>query len=197
MIYHAPVLIPPLPLGVIPIGSYSIPTARFTTCAYVSDGDANGVFTFLGALTTGTWGNPQTSGQIVLAASNLGSGTLAAIVNHDSSDTFNNPLSNNWFSVDLLTSRTLVVNKYSFRQRAAGVDLIVSMKLQGSIDNTSWTDITTADLPTQTANIWTSFSVPSAQSPYRYFRIVKNGNDTDGNGYFCIGEWELYGTLFY
>jgi hypothetical protein len=159
---------------------------------YVSDGDTNGVFTYLGG--GASWTNPQTSGVIALSASNLGSGTLDAIVDHAASDTFDNPQANNWFAVDLGATRTLILNEYSYRQRNAGGNLMTQMKIQGSKDNSIWTDLTSADSPTTGNSVWTSFPVVSSIA-YRYFRIMRTAADSGSNTYFTIGEWELYGTL--
>jgi hypothetical protein len=162
---------------------------------WVSNGDANGVFYYLGALAGGgTWINPHTAGQCIIAASNLSSGTLASVVDRVSSDAFDNPQAGNWWSVDLGSTRVFVPTKYSYRQRSAGGNLMTQMKLQGSNDNSSWADISTADSPTQTADVWTTFTV-TGSTAYRYLRLLRTANDSSANTYFTIGEWEMYGTL--
>jgi hypothetical protein len=172
---------------------------RIYVGAYSSDGDTNGIFYFAGQgyVVGGTWANPQTNQNIVMAASGIGSGTLDSIVNRDSSDTFDNNALNNWFSVYLGVGRYLIPSHYTFRQRSSGGDLMTLMKLQSSSDNLNWTDLTTADAPTQTADVFTSFSVAAQPNMYSYFRLIRTGPDTGASGFFCIGEWELYGTLFY
>jgi hypothetical protein len=161
------------------------------------DGDDNGVFSLAGQGydPAGTWANPHTAGEITLVPSTTLTGDiLASIVNRDSSDTVIASVPDNWLSVDLGVNRTLIPTKYSFRQRLAGGNLVVNLKFQGSVDNNNWTDLTTSDAPTVANDVWTSFSVVTVSS-YRFFRIQKIGLDHDGANYFCIGEWELYGTL--
>jgi hypothetical protein len=68
--------------------------------------------------------------------------------------------------------------------------------MQGSNDNTTWTD-----LDAQTGNtILTSSSwyISAAITPlvaYRYFRLLQTGTNSNGGNYFILGEVELYGEL--
>lgn len=158
---------------------------------YSSDGDANGVFTYLGKLGNGgVWRNPHTNGDIVIAASNLASGTLDSIVDHATSDAFDDPQLSPWFSFDLGAGRSLITNKGSFRERSAGGDSS-PFDVEGSNDGTTWTPILTGVVIDQATNVWTSFDLDPSGVGYRYFRIIRTGT-TD---YFTIGEFELYGTL--
>lgn len=167
-----------------------------TTYTYSSDGDSNGVFTGIGTLFGGqSWTNPATAGYITITASNLASGSLASLVNHDASDTFDNPMTNNWFTFDLGATRRLRVSKWSFRMRSSGGNNPTAIDLQGSNDSTNWTTIDSQTGLTSTANTWNSFTVTGQTVKYRYFRLLRQGTDDGGNNYFTAGEFELYGDL--
>lgn len=164
------------------------------TLTYVSNGDGAGVFTYLGTV-NGVWSNPHTSGAITLSSSTGVTGTIEQLVDHVSSNIYLGQVVGNWWQVDLGATHSLIVNKYSFRQRNAVNNFVVTMKLQGSNDNITYFDLTTADSPTATIDTWTSFDVPGIAASYRYFRIVRTALDSSGQNFFTAGEWELYGIL--
>lgn len=178
------------------LGVQHFPTGT-TTLTYASDGDANGVFYFLGALAAPAWANPHTDKRIVIACSSLGTGSLAGAVDRAANDNYANPAAGNWWSVDLGANRSLIVTKWSFRQRSAGGYLQTAAKFQCSDDNTNWTDKDTQTYANQTSNDWNSYTITGETIGYRYWRLLRNGADTSGSTYFTFGEWELYGTLRY
>ncbi len=165
------------------------------TLTYVSDGDSNGVFYFIGSkFGSQAWANPQTAGNISVTASNLAGGTVAAIVDRAVSDVFdNNNLSGPWFVFDLGVGKSLIPNKASFRAwTGSGLFYDSPLDLQGSNDGGTWTALVTGQTTAGTSNAWTSFTV-TGSTAYRYFRLIRTGV----TNYFSIGEFELYGAFTY
>lgn len=163
---------------------------------YVSDGDANGVFTFLGKGKDvgGVWTNPVTAGRLTITPSAaMGLGTTAGLVDHATNDQWIGPAANSFFNFDLGAGSLLVCDKWSLRARTGGTTAAVDCNLWGSNDGTTWTSVspqTSATVP-QTSNTWGSFTVVH-DTAYRYWRIQQTTNT-----HFTIGELELYGTLTY
>lgn len=186
-------------------GEVIFPTSP-QTFTYVSDGDTNGLFYFLGRnFNTESWSNPHTAGRVTIGAFNssnsadLGQGTLAGIV--DRSDADENRTSNapgSYWRVLLPVGQLLTVTKYSFQCRPSGqgdASNIANLKFQGSSDGSSWTDLDTrAGLTYVDSNDWKSLTVTGA-TPFRYHRILHQGNVTGANDFFFLSELELYGTF--
>jgi hypothetical protein len=165
--------------------------------AYVSDGDLNGVFTFIGKgkLVGGVWSNPSTLGYITIVPNPaMGLGVVANLVDHVANDAWISPGANSTYTIDLGSNQQLICDKWSFRQRSTGsVSGTADCTLLGSNDGSTFTVVdtrTSAEIP-QTSNTWGSFTVASAVA-YRYWRLRQTANS-----HFTIGEVELYGTLYY
>lgn len=187
---------------------FTLPVRQFVG-QWASDGDANGIMTFLGtSFGTVSWTNPHSAGKVTIGAFNssgaadIGAGTVAGAVNHDNTDdnrTSNAPGS--FWMVTLGASQRLAVNKYSFRSRptAAGSDAsnVHSLKFQGSNDGSTWVDLDVQTNITYTlVNEWKTFPVAGAPA-YRYHRFLHVANVTGANSFFFMCEMELYGTLTY
>lgn len=186
-------------------GQVIFPTSP-QTLTYVSDGDTNGLFYFLGRnFNTAPWTNPHTATRVTIGAfdssnaPDLGQGTLAGIV--DRSDADENRTSNapgSYWRVQLPAGQSIAVTKYSFQCRPPGngdASNIQNLKFQGSADGSSWTDLDTrTGLTYVDSNDWKTFTVTGAAA-YRYHRILHQGNVTGANDFFFLSEWELYGVF--
>jgi hypothetical protein len=171
---------------------------QLITLTYVSDGDLNGVFTFMGKGKTigGSWSNPATSGQVTATQSAGGTGNVTMLTDHTTNDQWITPAANSWYQWDLGPTQQLILNKWSFRQRTLGAVTPGSddCTIKGSNDGVTFTTIdarTGAQVPSS-ADAWGTFTVSGTPAQYRYFRIQQTFND-----YFCCGEIELYGDLYY
>lgn len=163
---------------------------------YVSDGDANGVFTFIGKGKSvgGTWSNPVPGSITGTTSAAMGSGTIDKLTDHATNDNYIPAAANSWYKFDLGANQRLVCNKWSFRQRNVGaVSGAPDVTLQGSNDDVTYTNVNvqaSPNIPTG-ANVWGSFTVTSS-TPYRWWRFKQSIND-----FFTCGELEIYGSLTY
>jgi hypothetical protein len=167
--------------------------------AYIFDGDPNGVFNFAGQGfdPNGTWTNPKTAGRIAITSSSLLSGTLDAIADRASSDTYTTNSANSWYVFDLGSNQSLALKGWAYRSRSLVTSSTpTAMMLEGSNDNSTWTLIDTRSLSVASPDQWFYFGQNPGAS-YRYFRLTQTALTSSGDNYFTIGEFELYGTLTY
>jgi hypothetical protein len=176
---------------------------------YVSDGDTNGVFYYLGShYNNGTWQNPHTAGQIVLAASNLDTNQdIATLVDRTASAIHDRVGNENWFMADLKAARSVVLSKVSFRQRYnLDRDNPSDFYVQGSNDGRAWDLLAHATGLNTTHSAWNTITITAATvaqpeyltTAYRYIRLYRVSPIVHGEAvqqYFTAGELELYGTL--
>ena len=176
---------------------YSSPTV--VTRSYISAGDTNGVFYYIGTLNaTTTFLNPITRGK-VLATSNSGAlttGTFPLLTDRTTGTLVGPNTVGSWISVEL-RGYELRCNQYSIRNTVANTTTLVNWQFQGSKDGLVWTvlDIQTNNTTIATASAWYNFTVLN-NGYYRFFRILSTGKDSSGTtDQIAIGELELYGKL--
>lgn len=179
------------------------PTPTATPLAYVSDGDTNGVFHFLGtALGTTSWSNPQTSGALVITVNggtSMGFGSLAAIVNLTADDNSSPNSANSFFVFDLGPGHSLELDTWSYRSRDGFTSSTpTGMEVYGSNDGSTYFLLDSA-----TGQNFVSFNqwFTQALSPsvaYRYIKLKQiDPNNSGANNFFTIGEFEIYGLFHY
>jgi hypothetical protein len=192
-----------------------IPNAISTTDprTFVSNGDTNGVFYFLGTgLGQNVWANPATSSQIVaVRSSNWSSSTVNQVFDRSATSTSSGNVANSWIFVDLGVNRSLIPNRYSLRHYSEGDwEKIRNWKLQGTnsvagtsnaqIEAATWTDLDVRSNDTTINGIaaWGDF-VPnqSNTTAFRYLRLIQTGLNSSGANFLAITEWEVYGTFTY
>lgn len=170
-----------------------------TSLNYVSDGDASGLFYYLGTNNNTTaWSNPYTAGKITIAASAVGVQPVSGLVDRATSDFYGEitvvPV---WLNFGLNFSKKIKPNYYSLRSRISSGDYLRTWKLQGSRNGSTWTDLdsqvnrTTLNSPNQ----WLSLPCYSPNY-YSTIRLIQLGVNSSGRDYLCLGELELYGTVF-
>lgn len=178
------------------------------TLTYVSDGDTNDLFYFIGTnLGTAGWTNPHTATLLTIGAfnssnsSDIAAGTEAGPVDRSYADenrTSNAPAS--YWRLQLPVGQTIQVQTYSFKCRPTGqgtASNIADLKLQGSSNGSSWTDLDTqTGLTYVDSDDWKTFTVPGAAA-WRYIRILHQGNTTPANDFFFLTEWQIYGIYSY
>jgi hypothetical protein len=178
---------------------------------YVSDGDINGLFYYAGtAFGLLPWVNPATAGFVAMLRNNNGANTIAETVDRSAVlDTYQNNVAGNYMAVDLGATRSLILTKYSLRNRASDASRPVrNWKMQGINVLTAWSDAaitgaTWIDIDSRvsdttmpaTLGVWTTYTVPSVPAPYRYIRFLQTGVNGGGDNFNTLNEWELYGIL--
>lgn len=182
-------------------GTNYAPPPLSHACTYVSDGDTNGAFYFIGtAYASMAWANPQSNGLTVLNNGGMLGGSLSNITNRAADDNYGGDNPNSYYTFQLGTGRSLSLTDWSYRSRAVNFSsLPTAMKIQGS--NTG-NGIDWADINAQTGITFSGVSeyklyTLSASSAYKHFRLIQTAATTDANNFFTIGELELYGTFYY
>lgn len=175
-------------------------------CTYSSNGDTNGVFYAIGSTFGGrTWLNPMTKGSLVVngydnaLAVTVGSGAVDRDATVDLGITTN--AAGNFWKCTLPQGFLLLINKNTIqcRPNASGLGSnVASYKLEGSIDGFLWVTIQTiSGLTYVAASDWKATTITGATTPYRYFRMLWQSNETGSNSFFFLTNWEIYGTLWY
>lgn len=164
--------------------------------SFVSAGDSNGVFYYIGTTeNTLPWVSPTSKGLIVNASS-IGSGSLGDLVNRNNSSFYTNSEVNSFVSFFLGGTRKLKCNYYCIETRADSSDYYPrSWKLQASNDGNTWIDLDTQVNNTilNSVNQWLALPVSSSVA-YSYFRICTTGDNSAGYRHLVLGEVELYGA---
>lgn len=167
------------------------------TLSYASDGDANGVFNYMGVVAGGgTWTNPRTAGALTIVASGvIGSVVgIEGLVDRISNDVFINPAADNNFTFYLGSTRRLQCTKWSYQDRNTGATYPVAIDLYASLDGITYVLLDSRTGLTGGNATWHSFSIAPGAF-YSYFKLIKRGLANDGQNHFCLGEVELYGVL--
>lgn len=165
---------------------------------YASNGDANGVCYYAGTnYGTQAWTNPHTASKVAISMDAIISGSIQSLVDQQPSNIYNNAAVNGFAQIDLGANHALAVNYYSIRNGNRGFNTPRNWKLQGSNNNTDWTDLKVHNNDTTiatSANSWGSWAVANTTF-YRYLRILVTGNNSNSNMYLELGELEFYGTF--
>ncbi|MEH2148235.1 hypothetical protein [Nostoc sp.] len=169
----------------------NVPTS---TSAFVSSGDNNGIFYYIGtSFGTTVWSNPSGNG-VYVSASSIGAGNVDTLIDRMNSSFYTNSTPGSWVKFGLGSAK-LKCNHYSLKSRADSGDYYPrSWKLQGSNDDTTWADI---DIQSNNSSLiansqWLSIPVTSNVA-YSYFRILNTGFNSAGYDHLVLGEVELYG----
>ncbi|MBH8561647.1 hypothetical protein I8748_05545 [Nostoc sp. CENA67] len=182
------------------IKTYCAGSVAQNTFTYSSNGDANGIFYWLGTYGTGSgWLNPYTAGLVGITGSSYYDGSasnsdVSQLVNRVDGNGFaSQNIANSWLKIDL-KQRKLKPSYYSIRARQFNANLIKNWKFQGSNDDSNWTDLDSKTNQSVVASQWFSLSVTSSTF-YRLFRILQMGVSSSSDNILTLGEIELYGTL--
>lgn len=183
-------------------GSGETPTRSTTkTLTYVSDGDNNGVCYWIGTdYGAKAWTNPHAANRVTISKSGDAEpqfNFVERLVDRAENSVGTNSAINSWIKIDLGNTNKLAIDYYSLRGRADQYNdnHLQTWKLQGSNDDTAWTDIDNQTNNPVTPSNWKSIAVANQTASYRYLRILITGV-TSNNAYFLVlGEFEFYGTL--
>lgn len=194
----------PTPTATATATATATPTATPAVLTYVSDGDANGVFNWIGTRDgSTTWSDPQSGIRpLVVTASGVLGGSeeqVVALSDRVAGHFYTTNVANSYVVFDLGAGRALVLNAYTYRSRSGfNGDHPTAWKLEGSNNGTSWTLIDTQSVSFSSTDQWLTTPVAGQVTAYRYFKWTSTGLTTpNSNNYFVFGEAELYGTLYY
>jgi hypothetical protein len=175
--------------------------------SYVSNGDINGLFYYLGtnALTT-TYTNPI-PGTIPAAASTIEAGSLVNLADRIINEVYTNSVANSWFAFKLGTW-SISITRYTLRSRSVdnnhlprnwvleGTNAVSTFDVAG-LNAASWTTIDTrsGDATLTVANQYYTLVANGSSTSFQYMRIRNTGLNSSSSNYLILGEIEFYGTL--
>ena len=177
-------------------GGVSIPLT------YVSDGDENGLFYFLGQTRDGTWANPQTLGlsgvgfYTVPPGLGQNNGSISDLTSRANSGLYLGQADPNGLEIDIGPNRAFCPNNVTITNRS-GYDgtALQAVNLYGSQDGVNFTLLGNLPVALNLQNSSQTCPVVATKA-YRYFRLLRNGLNNANTEYFCIGQVEMYGTLY-
>lgn len=168
------------------------------TLTYVSGGDTNGVFYFLGTKKgTEAWGNPAEKAQLAWSGDTDSSGVKSQLSNRANGDWKTITKEAPYVVFDLGVGHALEISTLTIKSTSIPSENPPHISLEGSNDGTNWTGLFQQSNLSWTANQWKNFTI-DANDAYRYFRII---HSVDGLNYegermeidFYIGDgFELY-----
>ena len=184
------------------------PVGSGTTLTYVSDGDANGLFYWLGTnLGTTAWSNPAGGSLLSVLASTTGLGSASDISDRVGSNFYTDNLPDQWLTWDLGSGNAIAVDKYTLRNRnfdtnhlprnwvLEGTNSVGTFDVAG-INAATWTAIDTRvnDGTLVATDQYYTLTINGSIDPYRYIRLRQSGVNSLGASFFTLGEAEFYGT---
>lgn len=167
---------------------------------YQSNGDTNGLIYYLGTnKLSQTFSNPVESGAVVVTESSfINTSTKGKFAfDRNINNVFysaNQP--GNYLKLNIGDARKLKVKGYSMRAIGGTDNALRNWKLQGSDDDANWTDIDSqSNAASFSNNAWFYKEITGQTTRFKFFRILSNGQDANGNNFLVLNELELYGTL--
>lgn len=167
---------------------------------YLSSGDANGLFYWLGTNgKTTVFSNPHTDGKLFISASSVGAGTVAQLCDRQDSQFFTDSVNGSWIKITLPVGKNLKLNYYSIKTRNQSSGYHPkNWKLQGSNDDSTWIDLDNQVNNTTLTNNSQWLSLPvNTNTAYRHWRILVTGFNSSNFYHLVLGEVEFYGQLNY
>lgn len=176
--------------GIVTVDHYAVISYPFTVSWSVNG--YNGVFRLMGLNAgSGTFTNPAGSLYTATQSTNLDGTRIASKATDGSSATesHTNSGAGEWWKADFLSGHTLTPTRLGIIGRDGGGLHPANFKLQGSNDNSSWTDLLTVTTSGIAATTWSSWAV-TGSAAYRYIRILHSDAS-----YLVLGDVEMWGTL--
>lgn len=165
---------------------------------YVSDGDANGLFYWMGTNYGGqAWVNPTSTGKLTITSNGAAGDPESALVDRQGSNFYLQSSPSNYVIFTLERGKSLILNGYIISTRNVANAYLRSWKWDGKSADGSWTTIdlqtnnNAMNAPSQSLYV----PVPNQVLDYNSFRLTLTGTDSSGGYYLCLGEVELYGIL--
>lgn len=172
-------------------------TGSVYALTYSSDGDTNGLIYYLGTnqLNTSFSVTNVTNNATVTAVSTSGADNPSCAVDRNTTGGARSIWQSttaaigNWWKIDLGANHSVQLNKVMVLAPVGGTyGLIYGIKIQGSNDNSAWTDLT-ANSGTLPSNAWFSFTITNTS----YWRYVRCYGTSDASS-LVLKEIEFYGN---
>lgn len=163
---------------------------------WVSNGDTNGVFYYLGTnYGTGNWANPSGTARLTVSTPNSGVSGLNLATDRDTHTLVDIPDSGNRARVVFdLVNRRLLLNRYTIYRGSGLAGNASSWDIEGSNDNSNWSNLHTVTNATNITGYY-NYTVTSSEV-FRYIRFsMANNGNPEANNRLRLFELELYGTL--
>lgn len=143
--------------------------------------------------------DPFNVGLVVTQSSNLDSiGIAEKAIDHNYNQatgcSHTQGIANSWWKADFGLGHTVTPTYVGILGRASGGQHPRNWKVQGSNDNTAWTDLLVVTGAGPNDGTWYSAAITGA-SAYRYLRILQTGSNSSGADYLVMGEIEFWGTV--
>ena len=153
---------------------------------------------------TQPWQNPVDSRRVAVSSSSLldDSAPLSAVVGQDVVRCVTQPRPHSWIALDLL-DKTLLLTAYTLRHYASwDIEALRNWRLEASTGGDDWTllrehvndEALNAKGKAATWNI--DLSAPGCNRPYRLFRILQTGENSNKHHYLACSGWEMYGQVY-
>ena len=174
-----------------------------TQLTYVSSGDTNGVFYYIGTnKNTETWSNPVNASRISITQSSAYDSNhtnIAGLVDRENTINFCSAnVGDFYFDIDLKADKNLILEAYSLKGRDWAANHPRNWKIQGSNGNDIWNDLDNkSGITSINQNTWYTASISASSTAYRFFRFLSTGASSSGDNVICLGEIELYGKLLW
>jgi hypothetical protein len=101
---------------------------------------------------------------------------------------------NSWWKMDFGVGYFCTPTRFGIYGRSSGDQHPRNFKIQGSNDNTNWTDLHTVTSAGPTNGTWWSNAITGAGA-YRYIRLYMTGLNSSSANYLVLGDVEIWGTL--
>jgi hypothetical protein len=185
--------------GVVSIDTYA--ALSFPTTWTYAGLTYDGVFNTLGVIAGGgTFANPAGQGHLTTTQSSDvdGSRPASKATDHsldpNSGCSHTQSIANSWWKADFQSGHTFTPTHLAIVGRNGGGQQPRNFNLQGSNDNSSWTDLLVVVNDGPADNGWWESAVTGAAA-YQYLRIYETGTNSSGANYLVLGEVEFWGTL--
>lgn len=180
-------------------GSVSVLAPTTVAKTYVSDGDNNDVFHFIGTHYGETaWANPYTAGRlgIIVHPNTIGDPDLPRYLVDQAPNHFTTDPAFPFIIFDLGQNSNLILDRYSYRFREDVITFTpTAINVSGSHDNVTYDLIDSQTGLSAALNAWVSPAVVGQVTSYRYIKFEQI-TGTDG-GFFSASEIALYGSFTY
>jgi hypothetical protein len=186
-------------LGVNSVATATIVSDDALPLNYVSDGDANGLFYWMGTSGgTASWTNPFPLLTYTVNPSglydNLPTMTNRIVNGHPDNTWISGP----WMTVDIGANLRIRPSYVSLRSWINASRYPRNFKIQGSNNGTTFDDLLTVvnNTTITAASQWLSLPITMPTTGYRYLRyLCTSPGSSQGVVEVVLGEWEFYGEV--
>lgn len=167
---------------------------------YRKDFDENGILFWISTnACREPWVNPDMGGKIKVTASSIEKGVPCELVSRSPTELWTKDVPASWFMIDMGRNRRVIPNYYTLRHGGNyKADSLRTWDLQGSVDGGQWTLLRrhTSDKSLNGNFATRSWPVDPPSTPFRFFRILQTGHNSNNHNFLVISGFEIYGELY-